>query len=210
MRVGALQPYEGSLLSGEPIAFCTPDGQVIDLDIDRWLAPADTADATVLARCVGPVLDVGCGPGRFIAALMERNTLALGVDLAATAVAMTRGRGLLTLHRCIFSKMPAEGRWPTVLLMDGNIGIGGDPRRLLARVGELLAPGGTLLLETDPDERADEVRTVRFCQHGRPIGPAFPWARVGLQPLYGYATEFGYRDADTWRTHGRTFVALRR
>jgi hypothetical protein len=38
-----------------------------------------------------------------------------------------------------------------VLLLDGNIGIGGDPHRLLRRVRELLTPTGRLLVELDVD-----------------------------------------------------------
>lgn len=137
----------------------------------------------VLTRCVGPVLEVGCGPGRFLAALLERDTASVGVDIAATAVALARRRGLPTLHRDVFARMPGEAQEATVQLMDGNIGIGGDPRRLLARVGELLRPEGTVLIETDPDEDADQVLTVRFCQYGQPIGPPFSWAHVGASAL---------------------------
>ena len=37
------------------------------------------------------------------------------------------------LVRSVFETLPGEGRWDTVLLMDGNIGIGGDPAALLGR-----------------------------------------------------------------------------
>lgn len=210
MQPGALRPYERSLMTAEPVAFYTSDGTVIDLDIDRWLAPADAADETVLERCVGPVLDVGCGPGRFVAALLQRDTAALGVDIAETAVAMTRRRGLPTLRRDVFSRLPGEGRWASVLLMDGNIGIGGNPRRLLSRIHQLLAPGGVVLLETDADERADQVLTVRFCRHGKPIGPPFDWARLGLRSLRQYVDELGYAETEMWTSGGRTFATLHR
>ena len=36
------------------------------------------------------------------------------------------------LRRSVFDPLPGEGRWGTALLLDGNIGIGGDPRALLA------------------------------------------------------------------------------
>ena len=45
---------------------------------------------------------------------------------------------------------PATGRWQTVLLADGNVGLGGDPRRVLRRAAELLRRGGRCIAEFDP------------------------------------------------------------
>jgi SAM-dependent methyltransferase len=210
MQAGALRPYEHSLRTAGPLGLCAGDGRVISLDVARWLAPVDDADETVLARCTGPALDVGCGPGRFVAALAERGTAAMGLDIAETAVSLNRRRGLPAVLRSVFAPVPGEGRWPTVLLMDGNIGIGGDPHRLLGRVRTLLAPTGQLLVETHPDAHADEQLEVRFRQHGAAIGPSFAWAHVGLQALLRDATASGYGGPDVWSAGGRTFAALPR
>ena len=37
-------------------------------------------------------------------------------------------RGVNVLERSVFAGVPGQGRWRSVLLLDGNIGIGGDPR----------------------------------------------------------------------------------
>ena len=88
----------------------------------------------MLARCEAPVLDVGCGPGRLVGALNARGVPALGIDISARAVEQARGRGAMALRRAVEQPVPAEGRWGTVLLADGNIGIGGDPAALLRPV----------------------------------------------------------------------------
>jgi SAM-dependent methyltransferase len=134
------------------------------LEVERWCARADAVDLQVLAYCEGAVLDVGCGPGRLVAELAARGRPALGIDVSEAAVARTVRLGGQALHRSVFEPLPGEGRWGTALLVDGNIGIGGDPAALLRRTAELLAPGGLLIAETvagaDVDERVD-VRIVR-------------------------------------------------
>ena len=176
MEAGALAPYEHALRGAGPLGLRTEDGRLLTLDVARWLGAADAADRTVLDRCRGPVLDVGCGPGRLVRELNARGMAALGVDIAETAVALTRGAGFPALLRSVFADLPGEGRWPTVLLIDGNIGIGGDPYRLLARIGRLLANDG-------PADRRDAPRPGRArhprgpLQRGRPAGG--PVLRLG-------------------------------
>jgi len=177
----------------------------LTLDLDRWAGPVDDADESVLARCVAPVLDVGCGPGRFVLALARRGQAALGVDITAAAVRLTRGHGVPALHRDVFDRTPGEGRWPTALLMDGNIGIGGDPVRLLGRARALLRTGGQLLVEVHPGPDVDRRGHVRFVPHG----PLFPWAEVGWPALRRDADRAGYSVGDVWSVAGRSFAVLR-
>ena len=63
------------------------------LPLARWLGPAGAVDERVLERARGPVLDVGCGPGRHVHALARRGVLALGVDVSPVAVRLARARG---------------------------------------------------------------------------------------------------------------------
>ncbi|MFB7185523.1 methyltransferase domain-containing protein [Streptomyces sp. NPDC056230] len=61
------------------------------LPVHRWCAHPTRADQTLLERCVGPVLDIGCGPGRLCRALLRQGVFALGIDVAPHAVAARRG-----------------------------------------------------------------------------------------------------------------------
>lgn len=212
MRVGALRPYERSLRTrSAPLALHAADGRVFVLDVDRWLAGVDGADETVLGRCASPTLDVGCGPGRFVASLTQRGVGALGLDIAETAVAMVRRRGVPALLGSVFCDLPAEGEWRTVLLMDGNIGIDGDPRRLLTRLRDVLAPGGQVIVEVHPgDPDTDEHLSVRFGHGGTPVGPAFTWSHVGASALADYARATGYSCSESWSIAGRSFTVLDR
>ncbi|MFE6845372.1 class I SAM-dependent methyltransferase [Streptomyces sp. NPDC057686] len=203
-------PYSDALRSGQgPLYLRRSDGWLLPLEVERWCAEPDTADATVLSRCDGPVLDIGCGPGRLVAALARRGHPALGVDITPEAVARTVRAGGSALCRSVFDPLPSEGRWGTVLLIDGNIGIGGDPGALLRRAARLAAPGGSLLVEVatvDVDERV-EVH-VEDGHGGR--GAPFLWARLGARALRLEAADAGWTRAVGWHAAGRAFVRLRR
>jgi SAM-dependent methyltransferase len=169
----------------------------------RWRADSDAADRLLLDRCCGPTLDVGCGPGRLTRALLDRGIPAVGVDSSAVAHRLTTDRGGLVLRRSVFDPVPGEGNWRHVLLADGNIGIGGDPARLLGRARELLVPGGGALVEVHPPGTGVRVGHANFGG-----GPWFRWARVGADAIRGLAGPAGFRAG--WAAHrgDRWFVEL--
>lgn len=101
-----------------------------------------------------------------------------------------------------------------MLLLDGNVGIGGDPSHLLRRTADLLAPGGLLIAETAPHDIDERVRVQLDDGGASAAGPApaapFPWARLGTPALLGYARHHGLHRVDQWDADGRSFVSVRR
>ncbi len=206
MRAGAIALYEEAMREeAEALVLRTADGRALPLLVSRWCGPPDAADEELLRHCRGPVLDVGCGPGRLTAALTQRGIPALGVDISRAAVARTRQAGAPALRRSVFDPLPGQGRWATVLLADGNIGIGGMPARLLRRCAQLLAPGGRMLIETEPGN-VDERLTGRLEHLDGRRGPVFPWARMGTAALLDAASEVGLHVMGQWRHADREFV----
>lgn len=209
-RSWSADPYSDALRTGRgPLFLRRTDGWLLPLDVERWCAPADAADLEVLERCEGTVLDVGCGPGRLVAALAAQGRRGLGIDVSEAAVARTVRCGGQALRRSVFDPLPGTGRWGTVLLMDGNIGIGGDPPALLDRLARLLAPGGLLIAETAPQPDVDEHVLVQVTDARGTPGPPFRWARLGTPALLRHADRAGWHTDARWSTGDRCFVALR-
>ncbi|MFI6848972.1 class I SAM-dependent methyltransferase [Kitasatospora sp. NBC_00085] len=206
-------PFAEAVRAGRgPLWLRREDGDRIPLDVERWCAPAAGADHGLLLRCrrlPAPVVDLGCGPGRLVAALLGLGVPALGVDITGAAVARTRMLGGPALCRSVFDRLPAEGRWGGALLADGNLGIGGDPGLLLARSAELLAPAGVLLVEVEPGE-VDERIAVRVEGPEGRLGPPFAWARCGAAATVRRAGRAGLVETERWASHGRRFLSFRK
>lgn len=186
----------------------TAGGRVTALPLTGWEAGLP-GDDSLLLRCRGPVLDAGSGPGRLSAALARRGVPVLGVDVTIEAVEMTRRRGALALQRDVFGRLPGSGRWRTVLLADGNIGIGGDPVRLLDRAAQLLGPDGRILAEVEPPGRPSRRELVRLRRRGR-ASPWFWWAYLGDGDVATAAGAAGLAVTERWSMGDRWFAALAR
>jgi SAM-dependent methyltransferase len=152
-------------------------GGRIPLEVERWRADPDDIEAALLDTVADPVLDIGCGPGRIVRVLGGGGRVALGIDPSPAAAREAGRRRAPVLQRSVFAPLPGEGRWGTALLLDGNVGIGGDPVTLLARVRQLLRPEGEVVAELEPAGAVSWL-TVRLEVGGEP-GPRFPWATVG-------------------------------
>ena len=194
-------------LGGNPALLLRSDGGAVRLDVARWNDSASPEDAWLLDRCSGAVVDLGCGPGRLLSALADRGVPALGIDVSPEAETRCRRRGVPMLRADLFAPLPGEGRWDHVLLADGNIGIGGDPARLLRRADQLLRRGGSVLVETDPDADAYWRGSVRVATAGG-LGAPIPWAAIGTRALQAVGRGIGLRTGSV-RTGDRCFVELR-
>jgi hypothetical protein len=122
--------------------------------------------------------------------LVRRGVPALGVDQSETAVRIARRNGAPVLRRDVFEPLPGTGRWQTVLLADGNVGLGGDPLRVLRRSAELLKRGGHCVVEFESVVTGIRTGWVRL-ESSRTIGPWFRWASVGIDCAAELADEAG-------------------
>ncbi|MET0929719.1 MAG: SAM-dependent methyltransferase [Aeromicrobium sp.] len=197
-------------VSAYDLAFSGRTTHVVDhvgrsepFDVTTWSAEPDWVDRELfIDPCDAATIDVGCGPGRLVGALTAGRVPALGIDVSSEAVRQTRVRGAFALRRDVFSAIPGEGSWSYALLADGNLGIGGDPVRLLGRLAELLGTGGRVIAEV-ADHGAGLVRERRqFRVDGR-LSAHFDWAVVGLDAIGEVAAGAGMSVLSTASVGGR-------
>ncbi|WP_165354371.1 class I SAM-dependent methyltransferase [Nocardioides glacieisoli] len=195
-----------SALGGAPTVVVGLGDEPMALPVHLWSRAADDSDHELVALCDGPTLDIGCGPGRLTEALVEHGHLALGIDVVPTAVAMTVDRGVAAMLRDVFDRLPGEGRWHSALLADGNIGIGGDPVRLLQRVRAVVVPGGRVVVELDgPGSAVMSCWAALEGSHTR--SRPFRWATLGVDDVRRVAAAAGF---DGVRVHhlGQRWAAV--
>ena len=193
-------------MSGHDCDVVRADGTTIRLDVQQWIGAPDAADhALFLDRCTGPTLDVGCGAGRLAGALAARGGTALGIDVSPVAVRLAKERGATAVHGSIFDAVLEEGSWQYALLADGNVGIGGDPVRLLQRIRELMRPAGSVLVEVDAPGTGLAHERIRLRVRGQLTG-AFAWSRVGADAIVDVAAAAGLHGCRL-HSHGSRHVA---
>ena len=176
-------------------------------DVARWSADADLADLSTLDGA-SSVLDVGCGPARMVRAAVGRGLRALGVDVSPVAVELAREAGIPVVAGSVFDALPHEGDWDAVLLLDGNIGIGGDPTALLARCGAVASRAGGVVVEVADEPALDDVYLARVVDDRGSASDSFPWAEVGAEALAAHARRAGLEVDQAWVVDGRTFCRL--
>ena len=210
---GGAEPYARALRRDDQVLYLrdvesdslTPSRA---MNVSRWNDAADEADLGLLDGINGAVLDIGCGPGRMVRAAMHRGLTALGIDVSETAVEIARESGLMVLNRSVFERLPREGLWGAALLVDGNIGIGGDPSLLLERCAELIDRTGVIVVEVHAEPLRDHMYDGTIVDIRGHQSDAFPWAEIGEIALTRRAERIGLRLDQAWVTDGRSFCRL--
>ena len=106
------------------------------------------------------LLDVGCGGGGTLATYRHLGWAVRGVEPSPQAVARCRARGLAVHQGTVFDA--PFGREFDVVLLSHVIEHVREPVATLARAGQFLAPGGTVLVAT-PNARALGFALYRSC-----------------------------------------------
>ncbi|HET7328911.1 MAG TPA: methyltransferase domain-containing protein [Nocardioidaceae bacterium] len=205
--ISPLDAYAAALAGSHCVVVGEEFGQR-PLPVQRWARDVSRRDRMLLDHCEGDTLDVGCGPGRMTAALTARGHRCLGIDVSPEAVAHARRRGADAVVADVFASVPHAGQWHTALLADGNIGIGGDPVRLLRQVSGVLAAQATIVVDLAPPGVPTRTSQIRLIVDGLSTEP-FAWSVVGVDAVRRLARESDLDVATIADAGGRWFALLR-
>lgn len=127
--------------------------------------PLPNAEALSLAH--GRVLDLGCGPGRFLLWLQQRGLEVVGIDASPGALEVAGERGARDVRLMWIDELDfPSASFDTALFMGNTLGLGGGiaiVAERLARLHPLLRPGACLIATICEPEATD--RPVHRAYH---------------------------------------------
>ncbi len=195
-RAASVSPDAAAALYslGDPDLLTPITGEVVAWITAAGLIPRGSA-----------LLEVGCGPGRYLSALAPTAGLALGVELSAVmaaeatrrlagnsnaAVVRGSGRDLVFLADAAFDLVLYADSFPYIVQAGGDLA-----QRHIAESARVLRPGGALLVLnwSYVDDVADHVEEARRLAAAVGLRPV----QLGLKPFARWdAATFVFRKPD--------------
>jgi SAM-dependent methyltransferase len=158
----------------------------------------------------GPVLDLGCGAGRSSLWLQDQGFDVTAVDFSPGAVEVCRRRGVRDVRLADVLDPPSDLAWAAVLLLCGNLGLGGSwdgSRRLLRRLATITRPDAVLIGDSVTPDGLPDVR-LRVCYRDK-VTPWWPQYNIPADDLDTLVAGTGWR-VDRHLVDGDDHAALLR
>ena len=158
----------------------------------------------------GRVLDVGAGAGCHALALQERGLMVTAIDVSPLSVEVMANSGVEDARLVNLYDAQLYEKFDTILMLMNGSGIIGkiaNMPQFFARIDQLLAEGGQVLLDSsdliflfededggvDIDLAGDYYGEVDFTMQYKNIkGETFDWLYVDFETLAFHATENGF------------------
>jgi SAM-dependent methyltransferase len=143
-------------------------------DPEPWVWERRRAMLLAEARPGERVLDLGCGAGRFVAALRDHGADPVGVEIAAAALERARRNAPGADLRLVEpdGSLPLDHRSVDLVWCSEVLEHVGDTEHLLLEVRRVLRPGGRLLVTVPFHGRVQGalIALTRFEAHFDPLG----------------------------------------
>lgn len=189
-------------------------------------------DRAALARVRGRVLDGGAGVGALALLLQESGFPVTAVEIVPEGVSIMRERGVRDVRGARLEDLSPDEAFDTILLLMNGTALAGTLAGLpplLGTLGDLLAPGGQILLDStdlvgeeswtepgcDPDGGRAEILEspypgeLQYQLSFRGLkGAPFPQLFVDSRTLARVAGREGWQTEVVWRGRDRTYLAL--
>lgn len=113
---------------------------------ERWLAAAGSWDDKI-------VVDIGCGPGNLYASIGGSPKLLIGVDVSPGSLKMAQAIGY-TPVLADAQDLPFVSGFADIVALNATVHHCDDMARVLTEAARLVRPGGTLVVDHDPQMSA--------------------------------------------------------
>ncbi len=160
---------------------------------ERWHAAVGTLDGKVL-------IDIGCGPGNLLATLGGRPRIAIGVDIAHGSLVHAARVGYVPLLADAHN-LPLRSGVADIVAINGSLHHCDDMPTVLREAARLVRPGGTLILDHDPQQSAWDFRGLALILWNLRL-PIYRWLKRGGhcaeddEQSWAQATELHHRPGD--------------
>lgn len=193
---------------------CSPDFDDDEMPVAtlfRTETEMPQLERTALALCHGHVLDVGGGAGCHSLALQERGLKVTTIDISALSVEVMRERGVKNALCVDLYSAALMGQYDTITLLMNGSGIIGRLDAMasfFARMKQLLAPGGCILMDStdiryifededgalDIDLNAAYYGELEYSMRYKNLkGNPFPWLYIDFDTLAYHASQNGFQ-----------------
>jgi SAM-dependent methyltransferase len=200
--------------------YIVSEGVEEPLDLAFYLSDrVRSVEAKALSHAVGRILDIGCGAGRVMAYLQALGHDVVGIDIDAKLVELCRKRGLTRVSVSSYEQLTDVGTFETLLLMDRNIGMGGNTEGLLKLFElchDLCCPQGLLIFDSVevPPEYANPTpgvseKRLRY-KYGASEGPEFGWIHINDMNAKRILADAGWTARQVYREGGEYSVVASR
>jgi SAM-dependent methyltransferase len=108
------------------------------------------------------VVDLGCGPGNWLACVGGKPLVTIGVDIAVNALKLARRQGYVPLLADVH-RLPLRDGCADVVVANATLHHCDDVAQVLAEAARLVKPGGCLVTDLDPQASAWRFWGMGWC-----------------------------------------------
>ena len=186
------------------------DDEIPVSDLFRSFDDMPELEKIALQMACGRILDVGAGSGCHSLALMKMGKDVSAIDISPLSVQVMLERGVHA-RQVNFYDPAFDERFNTVLMLMNGTGIIGNLDnigRFFERLKTILAPGGTVLIDSSDlrylyeeedgslmiDLAGDYYGQLDYqMQYKGVVGEPFDWLYIDFNTLAYYAEEYGFK-----------------
>lgn len=163
-------------------------GKLFEHPIKRYFRKENefsVSEKKIISLASGEILDVGCGTGLFIPALMKKGNV-LGIDISSKVIQVAKNKGLNNCEVNDIFKFKTNQKFDTIVLIENNLGMGETvekTKKLLKILSSLLKKDGIILTNAREVPNKDYYIWECYPVYKNKKGKKFAWVNFNSKYL---------------------------